>query len=183
MRGRPVVTGAVLAVLAVFVLWGWANRDAFAPPDVGSRAPDFDAVTLDGRPASLADFEGRVLLLNIWATWCPPCVEEMPSLQRLHDALADEGFSVVAVSIDAPPGMLGPLGQAGGDVRAFVAHFGLDFPVLHDPTGEIQRRYGAPGLPASFIIDRDGRVRHKILGARDWEEPQHARAIRKLLES
>jgi cytochrome c biogenesis protein CcmG, thiol:disulfide interchange protein DsbE len=181
-RGRTIGMAVVLAVIATFAVWGWTNRDAFAPAEIGTRAPEFSAVTLDGQPAGLGDFAGQVLLLNIWATWCPPCIEEMPSLQRLHDNLKDEGFSVVAVSIDALPGGLGALGQEGGNVQAFVDHFGLNFPVLHDPTGEIQRRYGAPGLPASFIIDRDGRIRHKILGARDWEEPQHARAIRVLLE-
>jgi cytochrome c biogenesis protein CcmG, thiol:disulfide interchange protein DsbE len=181
-RRRAAWTGAIAVLLAVLLLWGWSNRDSFAPADVGTRAPDFAAVTLDGRPAGLADWRGQVVLLNIWATWCPPCIEEMPSLQRLHDSLAGEDFSVVAVSIDALPGSMSALGQPGGDVSEFVAHFGLTFPVLHDPSGEIQRRYGAPGLPATFIIDREGRIRHKILGARDWEQPQHARAIRALLD-
>jgi peroxiredoxin len=180
-RVAGVVTLVVL-LLGGVVWFGWAQRDAFAPVDAGTRAPEFTATTLDGAPASLNDFAGRVVLLNIWATWCPPCVEEMPSLQRLHDLLEPEGFSVIAVSVDALPGRASPLGgHIGGDVRAFVESLGLDFPVWHDPSGEVQRRYRAPGLPASFIIDREGRIRHRILGARDWEAPQHAAAIRELL--
>jgi cytochrome c biogenesis protein CcmG, thiol:disulfide interchange protein DsbE len=182
VNARRALVGGVLLLAATLLLWGWANRGSFAPADLGSRAPSFNAVTLDGAPADISDYRGQVVMLNIWATWCPPCVEEMPSLQRLHDALADEDFTVVAVSVDALPGMLSSFGQPGGDVAAFVDAFGLRFPVLHDPSGEVQRRYGVPGLPATFIIDREGRIRHKILGPRDWQQPQHERAIRALLD-
>jgi peroxiredoxin len=179
---RPLGIG-LLTVCAALLLWiGWVNRDRYLPATVGSRAPDFAATTLDGRPAGIGDYDGQVVLLNIWATWCPPCVYEMPSMQRLHDALAADGFTVVAVSVDAAPGSLGALGQPGGDVGAFVASFGLSFPILRDPSGEIQRRYGAPGLPASYLIDRAGRIRHKALGAREWDAPTYIAMIRELLD-
>jgi cytochrome c biogenesis protein CcmG, thiol:disulfide interchange protein DsbE len=178
-RGASVAL--VISLLGAVLWFGWARRDAFAPADAGSRAPDFTALTLTGEPATLADFRDRVVLLNIWATWCPPCVEEMPSLQRLHDALAPEGFTVVAVSVDAPFGGIGPFGQPGGDVRAFVERLGLEFPVLHDPSGEVQRRYRVPGLPASFLIDREGRIRQRVLGAREWDSPRNTAAIRRIV--
>jgi cytochrome c biogenesis protein CcmG, thiol:disulfide interchange protein DsbE len=181
MKRTAVVSLLVFMLVTALVWFGVNARDAFAPVDIGSRAPDFSATTLDGRAASLADYEGYVILLNLWATWCPPCVEEMPALQRLHDRLVDEGFRVVAVSVDAPVGAFGPFGQPGGDVRAFVDDLGLDFPVLHDPSGEIQRRYRAPGLPSSYIIDREGRIRQRILGARNWDDPRYAESIRELL--
>jgi peroxiredoxin len=181
MKRHAPVALVVLVLLGALAWFGWAQRHAFAPAEIGARAPDFNATTLAGAPASLDDFRGRVILLNLWATWCPPCVEEMPALQRLHDQLEAEGFSVVAVSVDAPLGGVSALGYPGGDVSAFVEQLGLDFPVLHDPTGDIQRRYRAPGLPASYIIDADGRLRQRIIGARNWDDPRYAEMIRELL--
>jgi cytochrome c biogenesis protein CcmG, thiol:disulfide interchange protein DsbE len=185
MNGRTIRRVAYVALGALFVgglYLGWTKRADFAPADVGSVAPDFAARTLAGERASLADYRGRVVLLNIWATWCPPCVEEMPALQRLHDQLEPDGFSVVAVSVDAAPGSVGVFGERGGDVQAFVDSFGLSFPVLHDPSGNIQRRYNTPGLPASIIIDRAGRIRQKVLGAREWDSPDNVARIRELLD-
>jgi cytochrome c biogenesis protein CcmG, thiol:disulfide interchange protein DsbE len=178
-------TGTFAVVLAVAVLGSliWLNRDRFTPLDVGSRAPDYEATTLGGEPIALSSFRGDVVLLNIWATWCLPCVREMPALQRLHEDLAGDGLRIVAVSVDAPAGALGVFGQSGGDVAAFRDRFGLTFEILHDPSGRIQSRYQVNGLPTTFIIDREGRIQRRVLGAAEWDEPRFADEIRRILEA
>ena len=142
---------------------------------VGSRAPAFRAVNLrSGRPSSLADYRGRVVLLNVWATWCPPCRVEMPSLERLHGKLAGPDFAVVAVSIDD--------GDAS-TVMAFVGELGLGFDVLQDKGGRIQQIYQTTGVPESFVIDRDGVIIKKVIGAAEWDGPVNELLIRKLIDA
>jgi cytochrome c biogenesis protein CcmG, thiol:disulfide interchange protein DsbE len=175
-RFAVVVTAGVLFALI------WANRGRFTPLDVGSRAPEYAAMTLDGDSVPLSSFRGDVVLLNIWATWCPPCVKEMPALQRLHEQLGDQGLAIVAVSVDAPPSPSNVMGAFAGDVRAFADRFGLTFTVLHDPSGRIQSRYQVNGLPTTFLIDRDGLVRRKVMGAAEWDESRFADQIRAMLE-
>ena len=142
---------------------------------VGSRAPAFRAVNLrSGRPSSLADYRGRVVLLNVWATWCPPCRVEMPSLERLHGKLAGPDFAVVAVSIDD--------GDAS-TVMAFVGELGLGFDVLQDKSGRIQQIYQTTGVPESFVIDRDGVIIKKVIGAAEWDGPVNELLIRTLIDA
>lgn len=176
------VVGGVVLLLAVLVGAGWLARDRFLPVEVGTRAPDFVARDLDGNRVSLNDLRGRVVLLNIWATWCPPCREEMPSMQRLHERLGPTGLRIVAVSIDAAPGGVDPAGRPGGNVRAFVEEYGLTFDIWHDPSGEIQRIYRTTGVPESFVIDRDGIIAKKVIGATEWHSDANVALIRRLLE-
>lgn len=181
-RGRRLAPIAVGVLVVGLVAAIWVNRGRFTPLDVGSIAPDYTALSLDGDTVPLASFEGDVVLLNIWATWCTPCVREMPALQRLHEMLDDQGLRIVAVSVDAPLGALGPFGQPGGDVREFVDRFDLTFTVLHDPAGSIQTRYQVQGLPTTFLIGRDGRIRRRVIGAAEWDMPVMADEIRRMLE-
>lgn len=174
-RQWQIVTGVVVA-LAV-ALWG-ATRflgDELYHVTVGSEAPAFTASTIDGtpRPRGLADYEGRVVLLNVWATWCPPCREEMPSMQALYDDFGPRGFRIVAVSID----------EAGAQqkVRDFVREFGITFDVLHDPEGEIQRTYATTGVPENFVIGADGVVRKKAY-AQNWNSPENRALVARLLD-
>lgn len=128
----------------------------YRPLEPGVPAPPFTALTLDGAETGSADLLGAPYLLNIWATWCAPCREEMPELQQLHDTYSGQGFQVVAVSID---------GRSDGDqIIAFMEEFGLSFPVWHDPTWEIQDTYLLLGLPGSFLIDAEGRIVRKWPG-------------------
>lgn len=181
-RRKTIATATVVGLVAVLSALIWVNRDQFTPLDVGSRAPDYEARSLDGDMVPLSSFAGEVVVLNIWATWCRPCVVEMPALQRLHEQLGGDGLRVVAVSVDAPLGVTGSFGQPGGDVRDFVEDLGLTFTVLHDPSGRIESRYQVIGLPTTFVIDRDGRIQRKVLGAREWDEPPLADQIRQLVE-
>lgn len=146
---------------------------------VGSRAPDFRAVDLrsegeGGRPVTLADYRGKVILLNIWATWCEPCRVEMPSLERLHTQFAGKDFRVVAVSVDI---------EGPEKVMAFVNSMGLTFDILHDPSRAIEGVYQTTGVPESFVIDRDGVIVKKVIGATEWDGPVNTSLIRRLLDA
>jgi peroxiredoxin len=125
----------------------------------GIPAPNFTFPGLDGKNTSLSDYKGKVVLVNIWATWCPPCVEEMPSMQKLYNEFNGKNFEILAVSIDA----------AGVDaVAPFMKKYKLSFPALMDPKGTIKSKYGVTGVPESFIIDKQGILVGKIIGPRDW---------------
>jgi peroxiredoxin len=107
----------------------------------------------------------------------------MPALQRLHEDLGDDGLRIVAISVDAAPGVLGRFGEPGGNVEEFTQRFSLTFSVLHDPSGNIQDRYRVTGLPTTYLIDREGRIRRKVIGAAAWDEPAMSDQIRTLLEN
>jgi peroxiredoxin len=128
----------------------------------GMPAPEFRLPNLDGKIVSLADYKGKVVLLNIWATWCPPCVEEMPSMEKLYQELKEEDFVILAASIDA----------SGNEVVApFMKTHKLSFPTLTDTQGKLQDIYQTTGVPESFIIDKKGVITEKIIGPRDWATP------------
>jgi thiol-disulfide isomerase/thioredoxin len=126
------------------------------PAKVSFRAPALTLESLDGGQHSLADYAGQVALVNLWATWCPPCEAEMPVFQLFHEKHRSEGFTIIAVND----------GESEADVRAFVAEYGLTFPVWLDPTYEATDRvFKAPNLPTSYVIDRGGTVRLMWIGA------------------
>lgn len=184
MRKNKAWLPYVLAALTVglVVLMAWVNRDRLSPVVPGRDAPDFSAFDADGVQRGLDDFRGHVLLVNVWATWCPPCREEMPSLQRLYEEVASDEFRILAVSIDAPSGQVDALGRPGGDLEAFSESLGLTFDILHDPSGKIQDTFQTTGVPESFVIDRRGVIYKKIAGATAWDAPQNVELIRRLLE-
>jgi cytochrome c biogenesis protein CcmG/thiol:disulfide interchange protein DsbE len=142
---------------------------------VGSHAPEFHAAHLgSGRPATLADYRGKVVLLNIWATWCEPCRVEMPSLERLHKKLAGTDFQLVSVSIDI---------QDSTVVRKFAQELGLTFEILQDRSRAIEQVYQTTGVPESFVIDRDGVIVKKVIGAAEWDGPVNEMLIRRLVDA
>jgi len=160
---------ALAAALAV------ATRPSLPDPvGRGSRAPEFRLPRLGGAAeVSLAELRGRAVLLNFWATWCKPCEDEMPAMQRLYRQLAGDGFELLAVSVDDDP----------EDVRAFVERLGLEFPVLLDPDEDVARAYQTFRYPESLLIDGDGVVVERFVGARDWDAAPYLSRIRRLLEN
>lgn len=176
------MVGVVVGLIILLIGLGWLVRDRFLPVEVGTVAPSVEVVDLDGNPVRLADLRGEVILLNIWATWCPPCREEMPSMQRLHEDYADRGLRIVAVSIDAPLGFADAAGLIGGDLRAFVDEFGLTFTIWHDPRATVKRAYRATAVPESFVIDRSGTIVKKVLGETDWNSSANRELFDRLLE-
>ncbi len=127
-----------------------------------------------GQPAKIEDYRGKVVLLNIWATWCAPCKVEMPSMEHLHRKLAGIDFRLVAVSVDEEDSTV---------VDKFVKDLGLTFEILHDRDGSIRRIYQTTGVPESFVIDRDGVIVKKVIGAADWDAPVNENLIRRLLDA
>ncbi len=174
---------AFLFVGAVMVA-AWVGRDNFRPVIAGEIAPGFVATTLDGETVSLNDYKGKVVLVNIWATWCAPCREEMPSMQRLHERVADPDFAILAVSVDANLfGSAGWGGRIGGNVSDFADEFGLTFPILLDPSGATADAYHATALPESFLVGRDGIIYKKVAGGTLWDAEEHVALIERLLAS
>jgi peroxiredoxin len=176
-------TGVILAALAVVVALGWRERQRFAPVGPGDRAPTYAAPSLAGDTVSLESLRGRVVLLNVWATWCAPCRWEMPAIERLHREYRDQGLEVVAASVDVVPGGIDALRAPDGPVARMVDELGLTFRILLDPAGEVQDRFGVAGLPTTFLIDRDGRIVERVLGPARWDEPPHRDRVLRVLGS
>ena len=169
-----VVLGVVGLLAAGLVAATLVLGDELFQLEVGSRAPAWEAVTLDSPPVerTLREYDGDIVLLNIWATWCGPCEAEMPSMERLHRLYGDSGLRIVAVSVDNP-------GQQDV-IRAFVKRHGLTFDILHDPHKNVARAYGVTGYPESFVIGRDGIIRRKVY-FQEWDSPANRALIRQLL--
>ena len=172
----------ILIIPIVFIaLYVFVSLQNKTPPAIdiepdqtrqGPPAPNFTLQDMDGRMVSLSDYKGKVVLLNIWATWCPPCVAEAPSIDKLHKMFEDEDFSLLAVSIDE-----------GGKkaVEDFMKKKNLNFPVLLDPEGRVARLYQTTAVPESFIIRKDGTLDNRIVGAIDWTAPKILDYFRNLM--
>jgi thiol-disulfide isomerase/thioredoxin len=144
------------AIAAVVALCASCTRDAVPVVEVGQPAPRDAATTLAGDSASLGGLAGKVVLLNVWATWCAPCREEIPFLQSLYEQHKADGLEIVGVSVDAR-------GQDGA-IREFVTEFRMTYPIWRDPDERVQSTFLALGVPASYLIDRNGVLRWKRLG-------------------
>jgi peroxiredoxin len=151
---NPAPSPTTLAVLSSTPL---PQARQLARVTLGGPAPDFDLPGLDGRTASLGDYHGKVVLLNFWASWCPPCRQEMPALQRAFDALSSDGFVVLAINWTES--------EDRGAVEPFVKELGLTFPILLDESSiATEDIYGVIGFPTSIFIDREGIVRDIVIG-------------------
>src|SRR5574341_2321037 len=172
-RGQWIAVGGVLAAVAAVLGAALAMSGDLAPVSVGNQAPAFGAVTLaKGDSVRLDRFAGDVVLLNIWATWCAPCEQEMPSIQRLHQELTPEGLRILSVSID----------EAGPDlVRRWLEDRKLTFKVLQDRSRRIERIYQTTGVPETFVIDRHGVIVKKVIGPVEWDHPAQKALFRRLL--
>jgi len=170
-----VVVGAVAVLAGGALLATNLLKDELTTVGVGADAPGFGAKTLDepARMKTLTDYRGKVLLLNIWATYCIPCRTEMPSIEAVYKDLAPKGLSVVAVSVD----------QSGFEqqIRDFKSEYKLTFEILYDDTGAIQSIYRSAGVPETYVIGRDGVIRKKWVGAEDWNSPANRALLEQLL--
>ncbi|MBC8119435.1 MAG: TlpA family protein disulfide reductase [Burkholderiaceae bacterium] len=134
-------------------------------------APPIALLDVDGAPVSLQQFLGKVVLVNFWATWCEPCIAEMPSMQKLRDRLAAEGFEVLAINYQEGPAR----------IAAFMQKLNLSFPIVRDTDGQVARQWGARVFPASYLVNRSGTIRYAINGSADWTSPSLVSTIRTLL--
>ncbi len=154
---------AVLVVVALAVAGFLTFRPRpHGPPQVGDPAPGFTLPCLAQSPVSLRDYRGQVVVLNFWATWCPPCVEEAPTLEMFSQAARKMGVTVIGVSVD----------QDKPALEKFVAEHRLSFPIARDPDQAVASRFGTSKFPETYIIDRDGKVAEKIIGAFNWQDPR-----------
>lgn len=170
------VVGAVTLVLLVLVMVGMrVSNPASRQVGVGSDAPHWEArtITTPHQVKTGNDYEGQVVLLNFWATWCGPCKVEMPSMEALHRDFHAKGLRIVAVSQDDD--------ASDEQLRDFAKELGVTFEVLYDSTHAMERTWQVTGYPASFVIDKDGEIRRKWLGADDWNSPANRALIAQLL--
>ncbi len=192
-RRSPV---ALMIGIGLLVLGGgifWSLSDQIGPSDTptatsteasdtqygleGQMAPAFTLKNLQGESVSLSDYKGKVVFLNFWATWCEPCKEEMPAMQRLRQKLDGKPFEILAVSLDKDPTQAVP---------AFVNKTGLNlnFPVLQDSNQELAKNsYRTTGVPESFLIDANGKVVKHVIGSFEWDSPQITQFFEELIAS
>lgn len=136
-----------------------------------TEAPDFTLRTLAGERVRLSELRGKVVFLNFWATWCPPCREEMPSMERLHRHFRNRGLAMLAVSVD----------DNAATVRSFVEAHGVTFPVALDPEARTPTLYGVTGYPETFIIDANGVLVRHVIGPENWDSPASIEFFERLL--
>ena len=173
-----------IAGTAVFLMVAMVGIGSAAAADIlpvaernvvklGEPAPNFQLRDLNGRLVTLSDLRGKVVLLNFWATWCGPCRVEMPAMEQLYQMFQRKDFEILAVSTDA---------QGVAITRPFQQEHHLTFPILHDADYRVGLTYGARSLPMTFLVDRQGIVRHQIFGARDWGASDAQQLVQMLMK-
>lgn len=148
----------LLGFVTFFVIFFTRPHGQFRSPALGEVVPNFTLRNENGQVVALADFRGKVVVLNFWATWCPPCIEEMPSLNRFAEKYADKGVQILGVSVD----------EDSDAYQEFLAKNRISFLTLRDPSRNSSERYGTFKLPESYVISREGRLLRKVIGAADW---------------
>jgi len=156
VRVRTVWSAAICSVLAVSGCSGGDSAGSAARVEVGSPVPAYSAVSLGGDSVSLAAHRGKVVLMNVWATWCHPCRDEIPELQAIHEQYAARGLELVGVSVDTE--------SADDAIRAFMRDFRMTYPVWRDPAERVSAQFHIVGVPATFLIDREGVLRWRKTG-------------------
>ncbi len=170
MKKRYGMMGLVL-ILIFIGLWLTRQED-YPPVKEGAVAPDFTLLNRSSQKISLSDLRGKVVLVNFWATWCGPCVSEMESLEKLHQHFQGQAFEVVAISLDE---------EGWKAIDLFLKKIPVTFIILLDSDFSIANQYGTYRLPESYLIDQNGKIVEKILGAQDWMEQRIVKKIEKIL--
>ena len=156
------VTRIWLLILLLGTVWGLGGcYGGSRPPRIGNAALDFTIRDAD-RTVTLREFRGKVVVVNFWASWCPPCIAETPSLVRMQNRFKDKGVIVLGISAD----------EDEHAYQAFLKKYYITFLTIRDPSAKVQNLYGTAKLPESYIIDAQGVLRRKVVNAIDWESPE-----------
>lgn len=149
-----------------------ANTDKETLPVLAKpfAATDFELTGEDGRNYRLSDYRGQVVLINFWASWCPPCRYEMPALERLWQQVRDKGIVILAVNV----------GEDRDTIFEFMGQYPMSFPLPMDLKGEVVKSYPVTGLPTSYVVDPEGLVTHRAVGGREWDAPQLIQQLLKM---
>jgi peroxiredoxin len=156
---------------SVTVIEDSTNKLRLEFPKTPAAAPNFELKDPAGKPLSLKDFRGKVVFLNFWATWCPPCIEEMPAMEKLHQELEKDGLVMLAVNFQEGPER----------VKEFFTQHNLTFTPLLDRDGKVTEQYQAWGLPVSVVINRRGQIAARATGSKDWHSDEARQFFKKLL--
>ncbi|HUA83128.1 MAG TPA: TlpA disulfide reductase family protein [Bryobacteraceae bacterium] len=164
LLGSIVLLGAALV---------WVVGGTLQPKitNAGDTAPNFKVLADDGKTITRSDFGGKLLVLNFWASWCPPCVAETPSLEQFAKEFAPQGVVVVGVSSDTN----------ADRYHQFIKRYGISFETAMDPSADISASYGTFQIPETYIIDRNGKVLEKVISDQNWMDPEFLARIRKML--
>ena len=152
---------ALAGAAALLISFSIPSFDGGKPSIAGRTAQNF-SFTLDGQPTNLAALQGKIVVLNFWATWCPPCVDETPSLERMYTDLKPLGVTVLGVSVD----------DDASAYQKFLVDHGITFPTYRDANKKIPISYGTAMYPETYIISRNGKIERKLIGEQDWSSPQ-----------
>lgn len=164
-KSAALLAGAAVAAAAMLYLSAERSEETIAP---GREAPPFELAALDGGTISLGTQRGRVVFLNFWATWCKPCEDEMPAMERLYQELSGDRFEMIAVAV----------GDQAEDVRAFRDRLGLSFPIVLDPNRELAERYQSFRFPETYWIDSEGVLLARFIGPREWDAATYVDRLR-----
>ncbi len=171
-----------LGVVVAAVIYIYLNKDIVNPPKTeqdfpnpilktGAVAPDLEITDVDGKTHKLSEYRGKVVLINFWATWCPPCIAEIPSLESAYAKLRDQGLEVLAINLDENP----------KSVYKLLQEQKLSFKIFLDPQGKAAQAYLVYGLPYTVVLDRDGKVQYKGFGGHEWDQGKEFEKLRALL--
>ncbi|TET67520.1 MAG: redoxin domain-containing protein [Dehalococcoidia bacterium] len=154
-RAKVMLVITLVSVLTSGLVMAGCSPSSAQGVEVGNLAPDFQLQNLDGQTVSLGNLQGKPVLINFWATWCPPCRSEMPYIQEVYEEWVNRGLVVLALNI----------GESSSKVEEFMQNHNLSFIVLLDTKQDIAQRYNITGIPTTFFIDKDGIIQDKIIGA------------------
>jgi peroxiredoxin len=175
VKHSNILSGGIVLLLSVTLMLPWALASAdraglLSPVEDRPEAPEFELQGPDGETYRLSQWRGQPVIVNFWATWCPPCRAEMPSMQRAWEQLQAEGVQLIAINV----------GEEVGEIQAFLEQAPVSFPLPMDADMRVSQAWPMTGLPTTFVVDADGRLAYKAQGEREWDDPALLDLVRAL---